>query len=105
MRIVRLTEETRKDLLSRLLKNPYAQAVLQGLKPCIIGIILATGVYMILRHCVGSVARLTIDATATVMTISLAAIYFGSRRVLKKGLSPIALIALSALAGVVVYGL
>ena len=92
-------------LLNRLLKNPYAQAVLQGLKPCIIGIILATGVYMILRHCVDSVARLTIDATAMVMTISLAAIYFGSRRVLKKGLSPIALIALSALAGVVVYGL
>ena len=37
-------------LLKKLLKNPYVQAVLRGLKPCIIGIILATGVFMILQH-------------------------------------------------------
>ena len=31
-------------LLKKLLKDPYVQAILRGLKPCIIGIILATGV-------------------------------------------------------------
>lgn len=30
-------------LLKKLLKNPYVQAILRGMKPCIIGIILATG--------------------------------------------------------------
>ena len=31
--------------LRTVLKNSYVQAVLRGLKPCIIGIILATGLY------------------------------------------------------------
>ena len=38
-------------LLKQMLKNPYVQAVLRGLKPCMIGIILATGIFMILQHC------------------------------------------------------
>ena len=92
-------------LLKKLLKNPYVQAILRGLKPCIIGIILATGVYMILQHSVGTVTRLKINMTAILMTIALAAVYFGSRKVLKKRLSPIALIGISALAGIVIYGL
>ncbi len=92
-------------LLKKLLKNPYVQAILRGLKPCIIGIILATGVYMILQHSVGTVTQLKINMTAILMTIALAAVYFGSRKVLKKGLSPIALIGISALAGIVIYGL
>ena len=37
-------------LLKTVLKNPYVQAVLRGLKPCMIGIILATGVCMIMRN-------------------------------------------------------
>ena len=34
-------------LLKTALKNRYVQAILRGLKPCIIGIILATGCFMI----------------------------------------------------------
>ena len=92
-------------LLKKLLKNPYVQAVLRGLKPCIIGIILATGVYMILQHSVGSPGTLSFNKTAILMTVVLAAIYFGSRKVSKKGISPIGLIGVSALAGIIVYGL
>ena len=33
-------------LLKSVLKNLYVQEVLRGLKPCMIGIILAAGVYM-----------------------------------------------------------
>ena len=91
-------------LLKKLLKNPYVQAVLRGLKPCMIGIILATGVYMILHNCLGSVADLSLDLTAVIMTAALAAIYFGSRKVLKNAISPIALIGISAVAGILVYG-
>ena len=92
-------------LLKKLLKNPYVQAVLRGVKPCIIGIILATGIFMILQHCIGSVSDASFDRTAIIMTAVLALIYFGSTKVTKKGLSPIGLIGVSAVAGVIVYGL
>ena len=91
-------------LLKKLLKSPYTQAVLRGVKPCIIGIILATGVYMVLRNCVGTLAAPSVDGTATALICALAAIYFGSRRLTKKGISPIALIGLSALSGIFIYG-
>ena len=89
-------------LLRKLLKNPYAQAVLRGLKPCVIGIVLATGAYMIIEHCAGANGS-AVDVSATVMTALLAGIYFGSRKLKKGGLSPIALIVLSALFGIVFY--
>jgi len=92
-------------LLKKLLKNPYVQAVLRGVKPCIIGIILATGIFMILQHCIGSVSDASFDMTAIIMTAVLALIYFGSTKVTKKGLSPIGLIGVSVVAGVIVYGL
>ncbi len=69
-----------------------------------LGIILATGVYMVLRNCVGTRAAPSVDVTATTLTCALAAIYFGSRRLTKKGISPIAPIGLSALSGILIYG-
>lgn len=92
-------------LLKKLLKNPYVQAVLRGLKPCIIGIILATGIFMILQHSTGSPGAFSLDRTAFIMTIVLGALYFGSRKVLKNGISPIGLIGIAALTGLIVYGL
>ena len=91
-------------LLKGLLKHPAAQAVLRGLKPCVVGIVLATGVFMVLRSCLGSLRDLSPDVTAILMTAVLAAVYFGSRKVMKNGLSPIALIGVSALAGILVCG-
>ncbi len=91
-------------LLKRLLKNQYVQAVLRGLKPCIIGIILATGIFMILQHCFGSIRVFSVNTTAILMTAVLAMIYFGSRKILRNGLSPIGLIGISAVAGIIVYG-
>jgi chromate transporter len=92
-------------LLKKTLKNQYVQAVLQGLKPCIIGIILATGIFIILQHCVDNADALSVDTIAVIMTIVLGVVYFSSRKVLKNGISPIGLIVISALAGLIVYGL
>ncbi len=92
-------------LLKTVLKNPFVQAVLRGLKPCVIGIILATGIFLILQHCVGSFRSPSPDPTAAIMTVVLGAVYFGSEKVLKKGISPIGLIGISAAAGIIVYGL
>lgn len=87
-----------------LFKRPFAQAVLRGLKASVVGIILATGVYMILDNCYIK-TKSSVDFTAVFITCVLAVIYFGSRKVIKKGLSPIGLICLAAVAGVTVYGI
>ena len=92
-------------LLKKLLRNPFVQAVLRGVKPCMIGIILATGIYMILRNCLGGFDSISVDLTAVMMTAMLVGIYFGSKKLMKKRLSPIGLIGISAVTGILIYGL
>ena len=60
---------------------------------------------MILQHSMTSLTSPTLDPTAAIMTLGLGALYFGSRKVLKKGISPIGLIGISAVAGILVYGI
>jgi len=87
-------------LMKSFLKNRYVQAVLRGMKPCIVGIILATGVDLLLRSCgLGSGP----DYRAIGLTAVLAGILFGSGKVLKKKISPITLIGISGILGIVVY--
>ena len=59
---------------------------------------------MILRHCIGSPGAFSPDLSALILTAALALVYFGSRRFVKRGISPILLIGLSAAAGIVLYG-
>lgn len=91
-------------VLKKLLDNPYAQAVLDGLKSCVIGVILATGAYMILEHVFSGAGAVPVDYTALVLTAVLAVLYYGSRKIMKKGISPVGLIGISALLGILVYG-
>lgn len=91
-------------VMQKFLQNRYVEAALNGLKPCIIGIILATGIIMILKNC-GIFPGSRPDLLTTGLTFFIALIYFGSRKVLKNGLSPIMLICFSALAGAVIYAL
>lgn len=91
-------------LLKKLLNHPLFQAVLDALKPCIAGVILATGCLMILKNTVGSLRNLSPDVPAILLTLFLAAGYFLSGKIMKKRIPPIALIAVSAVAGILVYG-
>lgn len=91
-------------LLKTVLENPYVQAVLRGLKPSMIGIILATGVYMIIRNGI-VIQEKVILIRPLILTLMLALIYFGSRKISKNGISPIMLICISAIAGAALYGL
>lgn len=90
-------------LLKNALKNKYVQAILRGLKPCIIGIILATGVYMTVNHFLLRDGEIAVDWKALVLTTALAGVMFGSKPVLKKKVSPIFLIVISAVLGVFIY--
>ena len=91
-------------LLKKALQNKYVKAALGGLKPCIIGIILATGIGMMIMNCNISL-KAKPDILTIILTCVLAAAYFGSRKLFKKGISPIILICISALVGVVAYGI
>ena len=92
-------------LLSTLLKNKYVQAVLRGLKPCVIGIVLATGAYMIFKHCFLAGSILSFNLREVVLTALLGGVMIGYKKLKKKKLSPILLILISAVAGIVIYSL
>ena len=96
-------------LLQNVIKNKYVQAVLRGLKPCVIGIVLATGIYMICRNCIGNnfgngFAEI-INIKETGITIFLAACMLFYKKMTGKKLSPILLIIISAIAGAGIYGI
>lgn len=91
-------------LLKTALKNKYVQAVLRGLKPCVIGIVLATGIYMVLGNCFGTVSAIKVNLQAIIITALLIVSMFGYKHFAKKKLSPILLIVISAVAGMVIYG-
>lgn len=90
--------------LKTLIKNKYVQAVLNGLKPCIIGIILATGAYMTINNCFILVDSISLNVKAAIIAVLLMAVMFGSKVILKKKISSIMLIVISACLGIVVYG-
>ena len=90
-------------LLKNALKNKYIQAVLRGVKPCMMGIILATGVYMTFHRCFPAAEGLSADIRTLLLTAGLAAVMLLCRYGRKKKLSPISLIILSAVLGGIVY--
>ena len=92
-------------LLQNLLKNKYFQAVLQGLKASVIGIILATGLHMIVTNCIDMEGDMGVNLRAVIIMAILLLITFLHKRITKKKLSPIKLIAVSAVVGVVVCGM
>ena len=92
-------------LMKTALKNKYVQAVLRGLKPCVIGIVLATGIYMVLSNCFGAISALKVNVQAIIFTAILVASMFVYKHFAKKKLSPILLIIISAAAGMVIYGI
>ena len=90
-------------LLKTALKNKYVQAILRGLKPCVIGIVLATGIYMVLKNCFVTISDVTVNLNAVIISALLIASMFGYKHLKKKKLSPISLIILSAVLGIIVF--
>ena len=90
-------------LLKTALKNKYVQAILRGLKPCVIGIVLASGVYMVLKNCFITISDVTVNLNAVIITALLIASMAGYKHLKKEKLSPISLIILSAILGIIVF--
>ena len=92
-------------LMKTFLKNKYAQAVLGGLKPCVVGIVLATGLYMLVSNCFGSVSAPAVNWQAILIGALLVGVKIGWPYLTQKKLSPILFITVSAVLGAVVYSI
>lgn len=92
-------------LLKNALKNRYVQAILSGMKPCVIGIVLATGIYMMITNCIDIGFGVIVELQAVIITVLLFMISVGYKYFGKKKISPIMLIMVSAIIGIVVYGI
>lgn len=92
-------------LLKTAIKNKYVQAVMRGLKPGMIGIILATGIYMTHKAVRATDGGLGFDGPSLILLHILIFFKTFSKRVLKKKPSPILLICLSAMLGAVIFAL
>lgn len=92
-------------LLKSFLQKPYVQAVLQGVKPCVIGIILATGTYMATSSVISFENGAALDVKAAIIAGVVAAIVVAWRLIKKKKASPIGLIVVSACLGILIYGI
>ena len=90
-------------ILQNIIKHPYVQAVLRGLKPCVTGIVLATGLYMVIHNVLPLTSTITVDASALIITAILTGAMITVPKFTKKSLSPIALICVSAVLGIIVY--
>ena len=84
-------------IVDKFLGNPWVKAAMDGLKPGVIGVILATGLSMIFSNVIYSQ---TVDIKALIITVILAALTIGSRKIRKKKISPIPLIGISAALGI-----
>ena len=89
-------------VLKNTVNHPWVQAVLRGLKPCVTGIVLATGLFMVIRNGIPGVAAATWKDA--LLTLVLAGIMVLWQLLRKKKLSPIALICISGILGAAVYG-
>lgn len=90
-------------VLKSVLKNRYVQAALGGMEPCIVGIIMATGAYMICSNCIFIGNNIACDMKSILMTGILIACMYGYRYVKKQKMSPIMLMMISACLGMVIF--
>lgn len=103
-------------LFHNFLKHKKVKAVLKGVKPCLMGVILATGIYMAVSICIpsGVSSRLAetqgigsvfsaIDPAACVLLSVLGLVTVLYQAVRKKDFPPAALLSLAAVLGCICY--
>ncbi|MBT9775248.1 chromate transporter [Clostridium sp. MCC353] len=90
-------------LLHSFLKNRSVQAVLKGVKPCLMGIILAAGLFMAVKAVFGGGGDFYFDFTSFILLILLAGGAGVVKYRWKKEISPIALIVIAGVLGAVIF--
>ncbi|MBE6688906.1 MAG: chromate transporter [Ruminococcaceae bacterium] len=91
-------------LLKNAFKNKYVQAVLRGLKPGVIGIVLAMGVYMLVKNCLmEDTFKMNLRSIVITAVLGIVAVLY--KYFSKKKMSPIIMIVISSLLGMLVYAI
>ena len=85
------------------MNNRYVQAAMKGIEPCVIGIIMATGAYLIFSNCISMKIYMAYNIKSIVVTGLLGVIFYGYRFRKKQKMSPIMLIVISACLGMIVF--
>lgn len=85
-------------LFHNFLRQKKVQAVLKGVKPCLMGVILSTGVSMAVSICVEK-DTFAFDSTACMILIFLVLVTVLYQAVRKKELPPVVLLSLAAIMG------
>jgi chromate transporter len=78
--------------MNKIMKNKYFNKVIQGLKPCIIGIIIATGLYMCINQSFNSLNNILL--LIILLTVKI---------ICKNKISSIHIILISAILGIVIF--
>ncbi len=89
--------------LRKWLKHKSVQAIFKGVKPCIMGVILATGIYMAYKTVFDEQKATNLDIKALVILLILIILSVVYPKVRKKEISPILLIVVSAVFGAAIY--
>lgn len=90
-------------LLKNIVKNPYVQAFLAGIKPVVLGLIASTGLILFAKA-IGYVNLKTFNFNlpATIIFGVLVIMYFGVLKLFKKKLSAVSIILISAILGILI---
>lgn len=92
-------------ILKRALDNLHVQACLNGIKACMVGIILAMGLSMVIENILPqmSAEEISVDVTALMITIILLLNSWIYKKRQKKVISPIMLILTAGVLGTILY--
>ena len=91
-------------LLKNAFKNKYVQAVLRGLKTSVIGIVLAMGVYMLVKNCLmEDTFKMNLRSIVITAVLGIVAVLY--KYFSKKKMSPIIMLVISSLLGMFVYAI
>ncbi len=96
------------SVIKGLLKFAGVKAFLNGIRPVVVGLIIATAITMMLTVIISLetiYSTLSFDWKALVIFLFVATVHFIYKRTRKKAISPILLIIISAILGIIFYGL
>lgn len=92
------------SLLRSFIEKDSVQAVLNLIKPCIAGVILAAGTSMLLTNLIESVKSPDFSYQAAIIGAIVVGVSIFYKKVRKKESSPILLIVFAAVLGIIFYG-
>ena len=96
------------SIMAGLLKYAGVKAFLSGVRPVVIGLIIATGLSMSIMVLIGISKigdKFFLDYKAVIIFAVVSILHLVYKKVKKKSISPIILIAVSAVLGIILYGL